>query len=454
MSLAAGAQPLNALLGQRLGQQVDAAEQRLAAQGVGHGHIVAWLAWNTLEMVALLLACERVGAVLLPLNWRLAAAELAHILTHAGAGHLLHGAELEGLAQQVRPQVTFKPGPADGVEVGDVMLVYTSGTTGQPKGALHTSAGMAANIAAALAVQPMAPGDRVLGMLPMFHVGGLCIQVLPALAAGAELLLHPRFTPDGFFDELTRWRPTTTLMVPAVMRAVVEHPRWQQADLSALAYVNCGSQVVPRALIGSFHQRGVAVSQVYGSTESGPVSIALPPDRARSHAGQVGWPAPGVSVQLAPDGEVLLRAPNLLRCYHRHATPAFDAQGWFHTGDLAVVHADGAYEIVGRGKDLIISGGENIHPAEIENVVLEDTAVADCAVVGMADARWGEVPVLVVQMQPGRTLDRAALQARLGERLARFKHPQRVVELADLPRTALGKVPRQQLAQLVQGVAP
>jgi fatty-acyl-CoA synthase len=152
-------------------------------------------------------------------------------------------------------------------------------------------------------------------------------------------------------------------------------------------------------------------------------------------------------VRLGSDGEVQLKAPNLMRGYHRSTEAAFDAEGWFHTGDLALLHADGFYEVVGRCKELIISGGENIHPAEIENLVAERPEVQECAVVGLPDARWGEVPVLAVVARPGMALDRAALQALFDARLARFKHPRQVLEVPALPKTALGKVQRAALAR-------
>jgi fatty-acyl-CoA synthase len=194
----------------------------------------------------------------------------------------------------------------------------------------------------------------------------------------------------------------------------------------------------------------VPVAQVYGATETGPVSIALKPAEALASPGRVGRPALGVEVRLAADGEVLLRAPNLMRGYHRSAAPAFDAEGWFATGDLGLRHADGTYQIVGRAKELIVSGGENIHPAEIENLVAEHPTVAECAVVGLPDLRWGEVPVLVVVLKAGASLDQAALLASLQGRIARFKCPRRVVVCEALPKTALGKVQRAALVALLQ----
>ena len=425
----------------------DAATAHLVSAGVARGAIVAWLGHNSWDMVATLVACERLGAVLLPLNGRLAAPELARIVEHAGAGHLMGTPELQALAEDVLRLARLSPGPADGVQDGDLLLVYTSGTTGEPKGAMHTRTGLQANAAAAVAAQGFTAATRVLSVLPLFHVGGLCIQTLPALAVGAKVSLLPRFEPGSWFDTVEQWRPSTTLLVPAVMKALIEHPRWAGADLTSLAFVNSGSQIVPLALIEAFHARGIPVAQVYGSTESGPVSIVLKPDEARAHAGRAGRPALGVQARLADDGEILLKAPNLMRGYHRSPTPSFDAAGWFHTGDLAVLHDDGFYEIVGRSKELIISGGENIHPAEIEQLVAALPGVAECAVVGLPDTTWGEVPVLAVVPHIGMPApEPAALLAALEGRIARFKLPRRVVLVDALPKTALGKVQRQALA--------
>ena len=429
-----------------------AALQHLRHEGVQPGAIVAWLGHNSWDMLATLVACETLGAVLLPLNWRLAAAELAHVIQHAGASHLMGTPELATLAAQVLGLATLttpQAGPAPGVQPGDLLLVYTSGTTGQPRGAMHTSAGLQANAAAAIAAQGFGAQTRVLSVLPLFHVGGLCIQTLPALAAGARVNLQARFDADAWFDAVAHWRPSTTLLVPALMRSLTEHPRWAQADLSSLAFVNSGSQIVPRHLIEAFHARGVPVAQVYGATETGPVSIVLRPDEALANTGRAGRPALGVQVRLAADGEILLKGPNMMRCYHRSAAndaPAFDAQSWFHTGDLALLHDDGFYEVVGRSKDIIISGGENIHPAEIENLVATLPGVAECAVVGLPDARWGEVPVLAVVLRPGHAFDALAMQALFDGHLARFKHPRQVRVVQQLPKTALGKVQRALLA--------
>jgi fatty-acyl-CoA synthase len=243
------------------------------------------------------------------------------------------------------------------------------------------------------------------------------------------------------------------LLVPAVMRALVEHPRWSSADLSSLACINSGSQIVPKGLIDAFHSRGVPVAQVYGSTETGPVSIVRNASDALSRQDAAGRPALNVQVRLDADGEIALKAPNLMRGYHRGATTGLDAEGWFRTGDLGREVEPGWFEVVGRSKELIISGGENIHPAEIENLLEGHPAVAECAVVGVPDHRWGEMAVLVVVPRPGASIAADALLQVFDGQLASFKRPKRVVLVEQLPKTALGKVQRQSLAQEIARAA-
>ncbi len=422
-----------------LHREIDAWREQLSAQGITRGLSFGWLGLNSAPMLAALFACAKLHVRFVPLNWRLAAHELRTIATHAGlaAWHAdaAFGA-LEGLAPwQGPPQRAHD----------DLLLVYTSGTTGAPKGALHTQAAMVANIDAAIDAQALDAGTRTLAVLPLFHVGGLCIQVLPTLAAGGTVRLQPRFDADAWFDDVVAWRPTTCLLVPAAMRALIEHHRWTEVDLSSLRFINCGSQIVPRPLIEAFHARGVPVAQVYGATETGPVTLVLRPGEALAHVGSVGKPALDVQVRLV-NGEVQVRAPNLARGYHRRPNDDAFAEGWFRTGDLARIDADGFYEIVGRAKELIISGGENIHPAEIETIALADAAVAEAAVVGLPDVRWGEVAVLAVVPRAGCEIDIARLQTAFAATLARFKHPHRIVVLDALPKTALGKVRKADLA--------
>ena len=435
--------------------------------GVRPGDRVAWLGANHPGQLALLFALARIGAILLPLNFRLAPAEWDLAITGCDPTHLVHDAAWADAAVQlgarcglavhavdeVAQDAAAGPAPQAGDAGSPVLLVYTSGTTSQPKAAVHTQANLLANMAMAAGVQQMTPADTVATMLPLFHVGGLCIQTLPALHAGACVILHPRFGADAAFDCFEQERPTLTLQVPATMKALAEHPRWPKADLSSLRAVWAGSSLLPAGVVEAFHARGLPVCNVYGATETGPFSIALPPHEAMSHVGSCGWPAPGVEVRLAEPrdgvGELLLRAPNVVERYWPQV-PACDAQGWFHTGDLASQAPDGSYSIVGRARDLIISGGENIHPAEIETQLSAHPAVAECAAFGVPDADWGEVVAAAVVLNPGASVTDKELQDFLSQRLARFKLPRAWLRLEALPKTALGKVQRQLLVRAWQ----
>jgi fatty-acyl-CoA synthase len=451
-----------------LAGRIDAAAARLAHEwGVGAGDRVAWLGANDPAQVVLLFALARIGAIALPLNFRLAPPEWDAQLAHCTPLIVVHDTAwaeaARALAQrhsipshtaaEVMDAGASQAAPDRARADAPVLLVFTSGTTGAPKAAVHTQANLLANMRIAAQMQAMAPADRVLTVLPLFHVGGLCIQTLPALASGAHVILLPRFAPDATFDAIERHRPTLTLQVPATMKALVEHPRWPGADLSSLRAVWAGSSLIPAPLVEAFHARGLPVCNVYGSTETGPFSIALGPEHARDKVGSCGWPAPGVEARLADvqggAGEVLVRAPNVARRYWPDE-PSCDREGWFHTGDLARQDADGSFTIVGRAKDLVISGGENIHPAEVETALALHEAVLECAAFGVPDPEWGEVVAVAVVTRPGMEADEAALRAHLEGRIARYKLPRRWVFLDALPKTALGKVQRGVLAQMLQ----
>jgi fatty-acyl-CoA synthase len=426
------------------------------------GDRLAWLGANHVDQLSLLFALARIGAMLAPLNFRLAAAEWDAVIRDcrpvrivcddawreaAQALGLRHGIPVHDVTCIAVPSHA-EPAPDHATAHAPVLLVYTSGTTGRPKGAVHTQANLVANMATASKAQEMTPDDVISTVLPLFHVGGLCIQTLPALFAGASVILHARFDPAATLACFERERPSLTLLVPAVMKALVEHPDWQACDLSSLRAVWAGSSTLPRALVDAFHARGLPVCNVYGATETGPFSIALTAEQAFSHAGSCGWPAVGVEVQLdglkSGVGELLIRAPNVITHYWP-GVPALDAEGWFHTGDLGEVAEDGSYSVVGRLKDMIISGGENIYPAEIENLLGSHPGVAECAVVGLPDSRWGEVVVAAVVARQGSAATDEDLLAFLVGRIARYKLPRRIVWMQELPKTALGKVQKPQL---------
>ena len=459
--------------------------------GVQPGDRVAWLGFNHELQLVTLVACARLGAVFLPLNFRLAVPELQQVMQDAQPRLLVHDSHHADTAQALHAmdlQCTHHdtliatasprglPLPAVHSEL-PLLLVYTSGTTGVPKGAVHTQAALLANARASAWAHDFSrkgahnnsPGDKVLSTLPMFHVGGLCIQTLPAMLAGVEVVLHPRFDPTAWLDEMNTSRPTLSLLVPATMRAVFEHPRWAETSLACLRGIMTGSSTVPITYLETLHARGVPVGQVYGTTETGPVSIVLRLPEAMSRVGASGWPHPQAQVKLidaqgqevgpGETGEVCIRAANLMRGYWR-ADGEFNTglqNGWFHSGDLGQRAEDGCITIVGRSKDMIISGGENIYPAEIENQLVTLPGVADNAVVGVADARWGEVPVAVLVRSPdaaGQALSAEAVLQHLQSRIARFKLPRRVVFMDSLPKSALGKVQKPVLQTLLTGTNP
>ena len=444
-----------------LAHAMERASRTLAAWQVQAGDRVAWLGLNDPDQVILLFALARLGAALVPLNHRLAPAEWQSLLAETRPRLLVHDTTFAAAGQALAAACGIPchpgtavatagdlPAAADAAQPGaPALLVQTSGTTGRPRAAVHTQAHLLANLRIAAQVQALVADDVVLTVLPLFHVGGLCIQTLPALSVGATVLLHPRFAPEAVFDALATERPSLTLQVPATMKALLDHPRWPGADLSCLRAVWAGSSLLPAPLLEAFHARGVPVCNVYGATESGPFSIALGPDRARDRVGSCGWPAAGVEVHLQPDGEVWLRGPNVVERYWPDQ-PAVDGDGWFHTGDLATRAADGSHTIVGRRKELIISGGENIHPAEIEAALALHPDVLECAAFGLPDARWGEAVAVAVVLREGAACGEDGLREHLAARIARFKLPQRWLFVDQLPKTALGKVQRQALARL------
>ena len=449
--------------------------------GLKSGQRVAWLGLNHELQLVTLVACARLGLIFMPLNFRLAVAELKMVLQDAKPSILIHdelhanavvslaidvpqSCHLESLIATASAKNLALPAVDD---CADVLLVYTSGTTGLPKGAVHTQAGLLANAKASDEAHAFKPIDIVLSTLPMFHVGGLCIQTLPALLAGVSVHLQPRFDASAWLKSVSQGelvqRPTLSLLVPATMRAVLDHAEWPSVDLQSLRGIMAGSSTLPEAYLEKFHQRGVPVGQIYGTTETGPVSVILKFQDAVQRIGFAGWPHANLELQIRDSeeqvvkpgvtGEVCVRGANVMRSYWLAASQAAGEglkDGWFHTGDMGYLDANGCLQIVGRNKDMIISGGENIYPAEIENALATFPGLLECAVVGLPDERWGEVPVLALVRAltaEGRQLSETAVKAHLEAKIARFKLPRRVVFREELPKSALGKVQKPILQQ-------
>jgi len=430
-------------------------EQATRALAVGKGERIAWLGYNHPDMLALLLAAARLGAVLVPLNWRLTAAEHAAILRDCTPRLLYGDAAFEPQARELGVPLgdwhdKGAPNLAGGDE-DDLLIVYTSGTTGTPKGAVLQQRALLWNGYNAIHAHDLRQDDHVLTALPLFHVGGLNNQTLPALLAGARVTLHPRFEPGAWLRDVAAHRPTLSLLVPATIAAVIGHPGWASTDLSSLRMLSTGSTVVPESLIQAFHARGIPVGQIYGSTETAPIATVLLREDAVRKLGSAGKPAMHCEVKLV-EGEIWVRGPSVMRGYWNDSAAtaaALTADGWFRTGDLARVDDEGYYRIMGRSKDVIISGGENVYPAELENVLADCPQIAESAVLGIEDAKWGEAACAVVVRKPGAKLDEAAVLALFANRLARFKHPRRIVFVDQLPRNALGKVQKNELRKFL-----
>ena len=431
-------------------------EQATRALGVSRGERIAWLGYNHPDMLALLFAAARLGAILVPLNWRLAAAEHAAILRDCAPRVLYCDAAFTAQARALGVTLgdwrSQGAAPAVGRDEDDLLIVYTSGTTGTPKGAVLQQRALLWNGYNAIHAHDLRQDDHVLTALPMFHVGGLNNQTLPALLAGARVTLHERFDAGAWLRDVAEQRPTLSLLVPATLAAVIAHARWRAADLSSLRLLNTGSMVVPASLIDAFQARGVAVGQIYGSTETAPIAIALLREDALRKAGSAGKPALHCEVRLV-EGEIWVRGPNVMRGYWNDAAATaavLTDDGWFKTGDLARVDEEGYYWIMGRSKDVIISGGENIYPAELENVLADSPAIAESAVIGMQDEKWGEAACAVVVRKPGADVSEAEVLGLFKDRLARYKHPRRVVFADSLPKNALGKVQKGELRKLLK----
>jgi fatty-acyl-CoA synthase len=452
---------------------------------IGRGDRVAIISLNRPDYLVLLYACARLGAMLVPLNWRLAVAEQLFILRDAAVKMLV----LEQAFAEILPELKkslpdtrtvgldFVPPQGSSFDTllaqaqGDgrnphvdltcpLLIVYTSGTTGRPKGAVLKQEALLWNGVMSQHMHGLTSDDHILTVLPFFHVGGLNIQTTPALHHGATVTIHSRFTPEATLKTIERSRPTLTVLVPAIIQAVTEHPDWATTDLSSLKAVSTGSTVVPPHLIERFVARGVPVLQVYGSTETCPVAVYTRLGGDLSRAGSTGLPGLACEAividaagnELPPDtpGEIAVRGPNVFTEYWGNAEATREAlhDGWYRTGDIGRRDADGYFWVHDRKKNLIISGGENIYPAEVERVLLEHPDVAECGVIGRPDARWDEVPVAYVIRRAGCVTEAEELKTHVLTQLARFKVPREFVFVDDLPRTALGKVQHFRLKQL------
>ncbi|MFC5907561.1 acyl-CoA synthetase [Streptacidiphilus monticola] len=438
----------------------------LRASGIRRGDRVAYLGPNHPAFLETLFATGMLGAVFVPLNIRLAAPEIAYQLHDCGAKALLYAPSCAELAGD-GPDVTVEVGPAyeqlladagtdpidEAVALDDLCLImYTSGTTGRPKGAMLTHGNLTWNAVNVLVDHDLVADERALVSAPLFHTAGLNMLTLPVLLKGGACVLVESFDPAATLDLIERHRITFMFGVPTMFDLVARQPGWDDADLSSLRLLTCGGAPVPTSLIATYQKRGLTFLQGYGMTEASPGTLFLDAEHAVSKAGSAGVPHFFSDVRvLAPDGspaapgesgEVVVRGPHVSPGYWglpEESAAAF-TDGWFRTGDAARTDEDGYITIADRIKDMYISGGENVYPAEVEDALLAVAGVAECAVIGVPDEKWGEVGRAVVVPEPGVRLDPEQVLAALAGVLARYKLPKSVVLVDSLPRTASGKL--------------
>lgn len=467
----------------RLAARVAARAGVLREHGVRRGDRVALLGVNSVGYVETLFAVGWLGAVAVPLNFRLSAAEIGYILGDARPALLVHDATFAALAMsatadaehgapEVVEDVSLSAGsgvvPAETVGPDEVaMLMYTSGTTGRPKGAMITHGNLEWNAVNMLtAAEGLGPQDTTLAVAPLFHIGGLSLFTLPVLYAGGTVVVAAQFEPREVLELLEREQVTVHFMVPAMWSALSQVPTFDSHDLSRLRYLLCGGAPCPLPVIEFYEGKGLTFVEGFGMTELAPAALVLESAFVRSRAGSVGRPFLHVDVRIVDDrdddvahgevGELVLRGPNVFAGYW--GLPETTAQamrgGWFHSGDLARQDDDGFVTLVDRKKDMIITGGENVYPVEVEQVLHRHPAIADVAVIGTPDPQWGETVMAVVVPHPDTPLDQQEVISFCRARIAHFKCP-RLIEVVDqLPRNATGKLLKRDLrARYIQNTS-
>ncbi|MFC4126693.1 class I adenylate-forming enzyme family protein [Nocardia rhizosphaerae] len=442
----------------RFRDRVHAAAAELRRAGVGDGDVVAVVLPNRVELVIVLFAAWRLGAAVTPVNPGLTDDDIGYQIADSGATVVIGDAGRPG----VTLDVTALGGPAEpvvatGHDDGLALIIYTSGTTGRPKGVLLGHDNLAAMCAMTIDALGLDATEHSLLILPLFHVNGIVVSVLSPLLAGGHTTVAGKFSAAGFFDLVERVRPTYFSGVPAIYAMLVAQPAEARPDLSSLRRVICGAAPMPAELIARFEQRfGVPIVEGYGLSE-GTCASTLNPVAGPRKPGTVGLPLPGQTVTIVDadgrpvedgtPGEVVISGPNVMRGYLGKPEETVKAvrDGRLHTGDVGYLDADGYLVLVDRIKDMIIRGGENLYPKEIENALYRHPAVHEAAVVGIPDPVLGEVPVAHVVAAPGARVTSAELTAHCRDELAAFKVPATIVLTAALPRNPVGKIDKKQL---------
>lgn len=470
----------------QLQRRIEALAAVLAGRGVQPGDRVGYLGFNDPHFLVALFACARLNAIFVPLNFRLTAPEVAFIAEDAGVSLMLADAHNRPVIDDIRTRLGCRhyllvegvaPGwealpaleqppatvpPEVQVQPDEVALImYTSGTTGHPKGAMLTHGNFWTNNLNGILSNGLRCEDVVLNFAPLFHVGGLCSVSLPALQAGGHLLLHRSWDVEAVMRDIARYRVSVTFAVPSMLLFMSQHPGFAGADLASLRTIAVGGAPMPVPLLQLYAQRNIPVNQGFGMTETTATVSLLVPERGIDKQGSCGTPALLTEVCLQDydgqpitephvHGELCIRGGNVMKGYWNRpeATAAvFDAEGWFHSGDVAYFDEEGFFFICDRLKDMVISGGENVYPAEVESVLYQHPDIAEVAVIGAPDAQWGERVVAVVALKPGAALTLEALQTFARQGLAGYKIPRELRVVDALPRNPTGKVLKARLRE-------
>ncbi|MES5823729.1 AMP-binding protein [Streptomyces sp. RG80] len=445
--------------------RVRAAAHQLRGLGIGPGDVVALKLTNRVEFVLLLFGAWRLGATVTPVNPGMTDVEVVRQLKDSGARLLVvedgPAIVVKGVATlavgHLHEEATLPDQAAHLDSSALALLIYTSGTTGVPKGVMLDHANIDAMVEMGRQALELGPSDRCLLILPLFHVNGIVVSILTPLLAGASVVIAGRFDPRSFFDLVEQERPTFFSAVPTIYSMLAALPDDVRPDTSSLRYAVCGAAPASAELLTRFEARyGFPLVEGYGLSE-GTCGSTINPVTGPRRAGTVGRPFPGQEIRIVDadgndvppgtDGEVLIRGANVMRGYlgRPDETARVVVDGWLHTGDVGHLDAEGYLVLVGRSKDMIIRGGENIYPKEIEDVLVGDPSVQEAAVIGVPDEKWGEVVVAYVQPRPGLTVDPTALGARCARSLTGYKRPTSFVVVDAIAKNAVGKIDKASL---------
>ncbi len=442
-------------------KRIDHAAARFAAYGIRPGDVVAVKLPNRVELIIALFAAWKLNAAVTPVNPALTASEVSHQLGDSGARLVVTDDETDDTGivtlsvdrlsepSETNPIPVLPPVVHRGADTA--LIVYTSGTTGRPKGVVLSHDNVRAMAESIATAMDSGPETHSLLVLPLFHVNGIVVSVLSPLLAGGQATVAGRFDPRTFFELVERCRPTYFSAVPTIYAMLEALPPEVNPDTSSLQFAICGAAPMPPELIAAFEKRYlVPIIEGYGLSEATCASTTNPRNGVRK-AGTVGIALPGQRVAIvAPDGsvvtdgspgEVAIHGPTVMQGYLNNPDATADTlvDGWLRTGDLGVLDADGYLTLVDRAKDMIIRGGENIYPKEIEAVLYQYRGVHEAAVVGRPDAVYGEVPVAFVAPKPGAEITSDELISHLATSLAKYKRPE-IILAESIPKNPIGKI--------------